>query len=65
MSIQETITNIKATTEEFLADIDAYETKGNKQAAKRSRKASLTLEKLYKTYRRESVAATTKIAPSI
>jgi hypothetical protein len=46
---------IKVQTDIFLADNEAFVTKGNKQAAKRARVASLNAAKAAKEYRAESM----------
>lgn len=50
--MEELVKSIKAEMEAISADIDKLE---NKAAKARVRKASLAMEKLFKTYRKESV----------
>jgi hypothetical protein len=53
---------IKEQTEIFLLDNDAFINKGNKQAAKRARVASLKAGKAAKQYRAESMRVLTPTA---
>ena len=57
MAVQDTINEIKTTTESLLSELESFGTKGNKAAGKRSRKLTLDLEKKYKVFRKESVLA--------
>lgn len=52
LAMEELVKSIKAEMEAISADIDKLE---NKAAKARVRKASLAMEKLFKTYRKESV----------
>ncbi|GHU87019.1 hypothetical protein FACS1894153_4650 [Bacteroidia bacterium] len=51
------VKSIKAQIEEFNANVDAFVVKGNKAAAARARKNTNELTKLFKEFRKESVAA--------
>lgn len=53
--MEQLTTNIKTTIQEFLTNLEKFETKNNKAAAKRARKNSLQLEKLFKEFRKESI----------
>lgn len=50
------VENIAALSEEFSKNANALVEKGNKAAGARARKASLTLEKLFKEFRKASIA---------
>lgn len=55
------LTSINEAFAGFQADATAQVEKGNKAAGQRARKASLAIEKLLKTFRKESIdAAKTK-----
>lgn len=55
--MKDIITKINAEFEAFKADAHLQEEKGNKAAGTRARKASLTLEKLLKEFRKVSLEA--------
>ena len=54
------LTSINEAFTAFTTDADAQATKGNKAAGTRARKASLTLEKLLKEFRKVSIEAAKK-----
>lgn len=53
--MEKLITNIQAITENLMIDLTKY-TGGNKAAGVRARKATVELTKLYKQFRKESIA---------
>lgn len=55
--MNEILTSINETFAAFQADATAQAEKGNKAAGQRARKASLAIEKLLKTFRKESIEA--------
>lgn len=54
--MKELVEKINAVIDTFEVNATAQVDNGNKAAGKRARKASLELEKLLKTFRKESVA---------
>lgn len=54
--MEELIKSIQTAQNNFNINLDAY-LKGNKAAGARARKNTLELDKLYKQFRKESVAA--------
>lgn len=54
--MEELIKTIQATTANLNADLTKY-AEGNKSAGARARKATVELTKLYKQFRKDSVAA--------
>lgn len=55
--MNEILTSINETFAAFQTDATAQAEKGNKAAGQRARKASLAIEKLLKTFRKESIEA--------
>lgn len=55
--MNEILTSINEAFAAFQTDATAQTEKGNKAAGQRARKASLTIEKLLKTFRKESIEA--------
>ena len=55
--MNEILTSINEAFAAFQADATAQTEKGNKAAGQRARKASLEIEKLLKTLRKESIEA--------
>lgn len=55
--MNEILTSINEAFAAFQADATAQTEKGNKAAGQRARKASLVIEKLLKTFRKESIEA--------
>lgn len=63
MALKETIHRMKTLLTEVVTDLEKS-VKGNKAAAQRARTATITLAKIAKTYRSESIAAEKKEKPS-
>lgn len=57
MNMKELVAKINEVVAAFQADAQSQVEKGNKAAGARARKASLELEKLFKEFRKESIAA--------
>lgn len=57
MNMKELVAKINEIVAAFQADAQSQVEKGNKAAGARARKASLELEKLFKEFRKESIAA--------
>lgn len=55
--MKELVAKINEVVAAFQADAQSQVEKGNKAAGARARKASLELEKLFKEFRKESIAA--------
>lgn len=55
--MKELVAKINEIVAAFQADAQSQVEKGNKAAGARARKASLELEKLFKEFRKESIAA--------
>ena len=55
--MQNLVTQIEAQIEAFKENVEAHVVKGNKAAGARARKATLELTKLFKEFRKQSVAA--------
>lgn len=58
--MNELINSINETIAAFQQECEAFVEKGNKSAARRARKATLELTKLFKTFRKESIEADKK-----
>jgi DNA-binding protein H-NS len=64
MALKETVERMQQILNGIARDLHKADQKGNKTAAQRVRTATIKLEKIGKTYRKESIAAERKMEKS-